>query len=180
MPYSCACSCGQTRWTIKTDTPGRLIVCYCKDCRSAAEQLGAAALLDEAGGSTLYQALPSDIAFTDGAENLSVMQLRPDGLLRWYAGCCGTPIANTLRKPGLPFAGYVLPAGTTGFGEIRARVMTKSATAPTPEHGFAGTGFGILSRALRAKLRGNTSGAPFFQDGIPTVQPKVLSENQSA
>ncbi|SPF80749.1 DUF6151 family protein [Pseudoprimorskyibacter insulae] len=177
MSHKFQCDCGQTKWSIKSDTPGTALICYCTDCQNAATHLGSQTTLDSAGGTTIYQAMPSDITFEAGFDTVKMFMHRPDGIFRWYAGCCNTPIANTLKTTKIPFAGYVLPAGNTAFGSNPPQVMTKSALSPIKQHGFAKVGFGVISRGLMAKLRGNTSGAPFFVGGVPVRDPEVLSKS---
>jgi len=54
-----------------------------------------AALMPDAGVA-LYQTRPDCVHIDDGAEHLACLRLSPKGLLRWYASCCDTPLANTL------------------------------------------------------------------------------------
>ncbi len=56
-------------------------------------------VLDERGGSQIIQVPPKNLTFTQGREVLASMRLTEKGLLRWYAGCCNTPIGNTLITP---------------------------------------------------------------------------------
>ena len=68
-------------------------------------------LMDEWGGSEVFQTTPARIEFTQGADQLACMRLSPKGLMRWYARCCNTPIANTLPSPGMAFAGILVGLG---------------------------------------------------------------------
>lgn len=80
----------------------------CDDCQSYAYQMDRADdILDPSGGTELYQTTLSNITITQGAEHLGCLRLSPKGLMRWYAGCCDTPIANTLPRHKVPFAGVV-------------------------------------------------------------------------
>lgn len=177
MSRSLTCSCGAMEWTIADTAPGTHVACYCADCQAYAAHLGASGMLDAQGGTEIFQTVPHHVTVTRGKDRLAALRLTPKGLLRWYAGCCGTPVANTLNGPGMPFAGMVLPAGHTGFGPVQARVNTKAATSPVKESGFAAAGFAILHRAAMARLYGHSSGAPFFSDGQPVVTPTIVSEN---
>lgn len=133
-------------------------------------------MLNPAGGTLIFQTLPANLQIVQGAEHLALMRLGPKGLFRWHAGCCGTPIANTLASPKFSFSALVLPPETEGLGPVTAQVQTKSARQPVREHGFAKTGFAILRRAIRARLTGQTRKTPFFKDdGAPMVTPRVLS-----
>lgn len=169
------CSCGAMEWCLTPDAPGTHIACYCADCQAYAAHLEQTGRLDAQGGTNIFQTLPHCVTFTRGTEHLSALRLTPKGLLRWYAGCCGTPVANTLPGPALPFVGLVLRAGQDGFGPVQAQVNTRAAKAPIKEHGTAKAGLAVLRRAITARLRGQSSGAPFFEGGHPVVTPVVLS-----
>lgn len=176
MARDLRCACGAMHWTIAPTAPGTRLRCYCSDCQAYAAALGAETMMDDKGGTELFQTLPSAVAITQGAEHLANLRLTPKGLLRWYAGCCKTPIANTLNGPGLPFVGMVVPANSDGYGPLVACVMTKSAKGEVRQYGFARTGMNILARGLGARLRGDSSGAPFFAAGQPVRTPVILSE----
>ncbi len=171
------CRCGAMAWQVRETAPGTHVVCYCADCQAFAAHLGRTDWLDEQGGTDIFQTTPADVSLTEGAENLACLRLGPKGLRRWYAGCCGTPIANTLPKAGFPFVGMVLPAGQQGFGPVTAHVQTKSARGAVREHGFAATGFALLGRAIRARLTGRTT-SPFFEAGEPVREAHVLTPEE--
>ncbi|MEI2804964.1 MAG: DUF6151 family protein [Albidovulum sp.] len=104
---SLACRCGAMRWTIGAEAAGTHVECYCADCQTFARHLKADDYLDAAGGTEVFQTLPHHVRFTQGAANLRLLRLSPKGLLRWYAGCCGTPIANSMPSPSFPFVGMI-------------------------------------------------------------------------
>lgn len=173
---SLACRCGAMHWTIAADAPGTHVECYCADCQTFARHLKATDWLDGAGGTELFQTLPHAVRFTAGAENLRLLRLSPKGLMRWYAGCCGTPIANTLASPGLPFVGMILKPGAPGFGPVVTHANVASALKPVRQSGIARAVFGVLSRALRAKLTASGRANPFFgADRAPVVAPEILT-----
>ena len=175
-PRTLTCRCGQMQWQVAPTAPGTHVVCYCADCQTAAQALGAADMLDEAGGTAIFQTLPADVTITQGAGHLALMQLGPKGLYRWHAGCCGTPIANTLSGPKFSFCGMVLPPDATGFGNPTAHVQTEAARTPVNGHGFAATGLAIARRALAARLSGRWRHTPFFDSaGQPVAPPRILS-----
>lgn len=183
MTRTLTCGCGQMRWRIADTAKGTHLECYCTDCQTAAHALGAESLLNDAGGTAIFQTLPAHVTIEKGQNHLALLRLSPKGLFRWHAGCCGTPIANTMSSPGFSFCGMVLPAGTQGFGPVTAKVQTKAARKPVKEYGFARTGFAIMRRALVARLTGAHRKTPFFDaNGQPTATPRVLSlkERQDA
>ncbi|EIE51981.1 hypothetical protein AL035_11335 [Salipiger aestuarii] len=173
-----ACRCGTLRWRVADRAPGALVICHCADCQAAAHALGAEDALDDAGGTALFQTLPDQIEITAGADRLALLRLSPKGLLRWHAGCCGTPVANTLPKPLMPFVGIVVPHGRKDFGKTRARVFTESARRPVKQHGFGAAGAGIMLRALTALAQGRRD-TPFFgPDGAPVRGARILSATE--
>ncbi|MDJ0822095.1 MAG: DUF6151 family protein [Paracoccaceae bacterium] len=174
------CRCGKMGWQVTDDAPGTHLVCYCADCQAFANHLDRSDWLNPAGGTDIFQTVPAHVAITKGAEHLACLRLGPKGLRRWYAGCCQTPIANTLPGPGLPFVGVVLPQGEDRFGPGRYHVQTTHARTPVRSHGTAAAGFGIMARAAMARLRGGGDHPFFDKDGTPRVTATVLTREERA
>jgi hypothetical protein len=189
MGHPLQCSCGTIRGSVEVRSANRA-VCYCKDCQAFAHFLGRQGdVLDERGGSDVVQVLPRDVTFTAGLQSLACMRLTPKGLLRWYAGCCNTPIGNTLHTPKFSFIGLVHScldgAGEPlekAFGPVRAWVNTQGAKGePKPAtRGMAATGAWFLRTVLRARFNGDYRRTPFFRmdTGLPIVAPRVLSPEE--
>ena len=177
---SLQCRCGAMHWQIAADAPGTHVECYCADCQTFARHLGAGDLwLDEAGGTEIFQTLPHHLSFTAGREHLRVLRLGPKGLMRWYAGCCGAPIANTLAGPRFPFVGVILRPGQPGFGPVVTHANTAGALRPVASLGMLRAALGLLARAAVAKLTGRSGGAPFFDAaGAPVIAPKLLTPEE--
>ena len=95
MTYSIRCKCGKLKGKFKQTTDINKCVCYCADCQAFAHFLNRNEILDKLGGTNILQTIPKNVTFTEGTENLACMRLTPNGLLRWYAACCNTPIGNT-------------------------------------------------------------------------------------
>ncbi len=176
-----SCACGTLTGTLDP-SGGTLITCYCRDCRAYARHLGAEDALDAHGGTTIFQTTPDRIEITQGADQLRLLRLSPKGLFRWYTACCGTPIANTLARPGIRFCGLptgmlVDPANRAALGPSDACVATKYADPPgeLTDKGVAASGLAILRRAVMARLRGGTA-RPFFDEkGRPVADPALIS-----
>jgi hypothetical protein len=82
--------------------------CYCRDCQAYAHALGnPESVLDHIGGTDIVATLQQHVTLTRGAESLACLSLSERGILRWYAGCCNTPIANTARSPKMSYVGLV-------------------------------------------------------------------------
>lgn len=192
LTYSC--TCGKTTARLHNVSPrtGNLARCHCKDCQAFAtwlHQQGGADILDENGGTELWQTLAWHVEFLTGKdENLKAMRLSPKGLIRWYAGCCHAPFGNTMGSQsmtfvGLPLSGFDAKATDT-MGEFSASMFAKTARAgstPPDDFGFGKTIARILWRQLKGKLRAKTRATPYWQGNAPVSDPQVLtlSERQA-
>ena len=187
MNHPLRCRCGTVRGYVSFDaTTANRGICYCKDCQAFAHFLGDTRdVLDENGGTDVVATLPKYVTFTDGLDALACMSLTPNGLLRWYAGCCGTPIGNTPRDYRFSYVGLVHtclkdPAVSldASFGPARMRVNTKSAKgkiAATPLRTFR-TVLRFMKSVIRARFEGSYRNTPFFTaSGEPLRSPKLLS-----
>jgi hypothetical protein len=116
------------------------------------------------------------------------MRLSENGLLRWYADCCKTPIGNTAANYRLSFVGLVhncLEGPTASlddsFGPVRMWSFTKSAKTKisASPFGMVPGMFRILAMVLRARLNGAYKRTPFFTStGAPIVTPKILTDGE--
>jgi len=194
------CECGALRGTLRgvDETRGNRLVCYCDDCQSFAHFLNRGtgdAVLDELGGTDLFQTAPSRVTIEAGTEELAVVNLKPGGLMRWYARCCNTPIANTMRSPQMPFVGTIgMAVDHAGdgrsrdetLGPIRGFHLTELAKGDA-SHLAAGGGrsLAMLGRIFRLllvwRLRGEHRPSPFFDDeGELRCEPRVLTADELA
>ena len=119
------------------------------------------------------------------------MRLAGKGLLRWYAGCCNTPIGNTLDNFKISFVGLVHNCLETSgkkiddsFGSVRVRVNTKGAKGnPKPKTvGIGTTILWFLANVAKARIDGSYKQTPLFlvDQGTPIVPPRVLSPEELA
>lgn len=181
------CRCGRLRGNVTPARSTQRVVCYCRDCRAYACHLGGDGVLDAQGGTEIVASLPSQVHLDAGCDTLACLSLSPRGLLRWYAGCCGAPIANTPRNPRMAYAGLVhsaldqdgLPLQHS-FGPLRMAVNTDGALGAVqkiPALSTATSMFGLATTLLRARLAGSWRDNPFFETGTATpVRPvRVLS-----
>lgn len=183
------CSCGAVEGKALGISPntGSRLVCYCDDCQAFARYLGREKeILDQYGGTDIFQLPPSRIEISKGKEQLRCMRLAPKGMYRWYTDCCKTPIGNTVSG-GMPFVGMIhnfmdnAKSRDTDLGPVLGHVQAKFAkgTLP-PDRNHSGVPLGIILRFLRkilvAKLRGQGQPSPFFDSkGVPVSIPMVLS-----
>ncbi|MFO0627916.1 MAG: DUF6151 family protein [Polyangiales bacterium] len=191
MDLTFRCRCGALQGVVRDASPtgGHRAICYCDDCQTAAHALDGGASLDEHGGSDIFQVPPRSVSLTQGVEHLRCLRLGPKGLLRWYAGCCDTPLANCLPTPRSPFVGvqagaFVLPEGASrddALGPVRLRVMgayAKGGCPPGAAPRFRITEGGPVARLLlRSVLRGLHRPSPFFDPstGAMRATPRVLT-----
>lgn len=188
MTFSCTCGQVQLELAPEGVASGTRLICYCVDCQTASRYLGHA--LPAHCGSQLLQSTPDRVSILSGRENLAILRLSPKGLTRWYASCCNTPMANMLRKPGLPFVGLVLHEAELQradrlMGPNRSHAFTKYAPkgqgAPAKDVNFGGVGMAMLRRMLGAYLTGRNRSNPFVgADGDWPVTPRILTLEERA
>ena len=189
------CTCGELRGLARDVGPSRgvRLTCYCRDCQTYAWFLGRAdELLDPHGGTEVFQLAPARVDLTHGHDRLACVRLSPNGLMRWYAGCCNTPVANTLDRPGVPFVGLVSSFWDPAVDQDArdARLGPRRARVNGPGHpGPDGTmvaidrlPMGTIMHSLRmlagAWIRREHRPSPFFEPdtGVPRVTPHVLTK----
>lgn len=192
MDHPLHCRCGTLRGCVSHSGKANRAVCYCKDCQAYAHALGRSGdILDEMGGTDVVATLAKYVTFTQGIEALACLSLSPNGLLRWYAKCCDTPVGNTSRNAKVSYVGLVHtcledPSATleSSFGPVRMRVNTQSARGKpnsTPIRTVACV-VRLATSLLRARLDGGYKVTPFFlpERGTPVVPPRVLTADERA
>ena len=190
------CDCGKLKGVAKnlSSVQGRRIICLCDDCQAFAHYLGhAKSVLDQNGGTEILQMLPANLEITRGIENLKCLRLSDKGMLRWYAGCCNTPVANTAPYSKMPYTGVVhsildfagdARSREASLGPVRARIQGKFGIGKLPEGTHQKAPLGLILRIMgfliSGLLRGKYAPSPFFnrQTGKPAVEPYVLSANE--
>lgn len=182
-----SCSCGALTGHISPSAlqNGLHLACHCQDCRAAALYRGQPDPKNT-GGVKLFQMPPDMIHIDQGHKHLKLFRLGPNGLFRWYAGCCGTPIANTLKSAKLPFAGINVDCFTdpTIFGKIKSEgfLPSKKPNGPPSHRGGIRMVYGIFSRMIVSRLSGRWKENPFFDTAInvPFSEPEILSKEDRA
>lgn len=162
---------------------GIRVTCCCDNCQSFAHFLNNAdEILDEFGGTDIYQTSQSQIKIEQGAEQLRSVKLTKKGLVRWYTECCKTPIGNTVSGA-MPFIGVIHSFmdddgnRDKNLGSVQMMVMTKYALKPTMHPNCAekfplGLSLKIAGKMLGWKIRGMQKPSVFFNnDGKPVSSP---------
>jgi hypothetical protein len=182
------CRCGEVKGTVTNPSPESVnrITCYCDDCQAFAHQLGRADLLDAKGGSDIVQVAPAALSFTRGLDRIIGVRLKPNGLYRWYASCCNTPVGNTLT-PSVPFVGLFAQTFDTPHlddvvGAPTGALLGKFAIGEPPA-GSTGLNLSVLLRAVARVLGWRLSGRawphPFFaRDTRAPVYPVTVLSQQ--
>ncbi|MCV2403600.1 DUF6151 family protein [Marinomonas sp. C2222] len=181
---SLACSCGEVKGSLKVEASHYFHVsCLCCDCQSFATNLGqAGTILDEHGGTELFQTYPQYLTITEGKEQITCMQLSEKGLFRWHTRCCNTPIGNTMTSANVPFVG--IPVTFMKFaseeekqealGPVIMKAFGKYAIGDMPADTHPRFPLSFLPKIAHFMMRGfltkKHSPSPFFLDGQPVVK----------
>ena len=191
MNHRFQCRCSAVHGEVGRPEQAVRAICYCRDCQAYAHVLGEAKrVLDPLGGTDIVATHSRNVRFTSSTAALACLSLSPNGLLRWYASCCNTPIANTGRDWKLPYVGlvhtclHVPDALERSFPKVQLRINAQGAHGTPPAGGkLAGTAaFGsLVLRLLGSRLRGGYRQTPFFDgNGAPvapaTVPPRAAVE----
>jgi hypothetical protein len=129
------------------------------------------------------------VRFTSDTRTLACLSLSPRGLLRWYAACCRTPIANTPRNWRLPYAGVVHACLSAvqpierSWPKVQIRVNTHGASGPVPRTGWTQylSMAAFAPRMLASRLSGAYRCTPFFDEGgVPRAEVYVAPRRAHA
>jgi hypothetical protein len=184
------CRCGMLRGkalAVSTETGSR-VICYCRDCQAFARFLGTPGILDAQGGSDVFQLTHSQLRIDTGSDKLACVRLSERGLLRFYAGCCRTPIGNTVARARAPLFVIVRPFMQPGegrtldqvLGPVSLHLQTKGATSPVPPDPSAPSAFRagahLAVNIVKGVLLGKHKPSVFFDaDGKQLLTPEILS-----
>lgn len=192
MNHPLQCRCGTLHGHVVRPGMASRAVCYCKDCQAFAHFLGRAdTVLDEHGGTAIVATLPGHVHFSRGLEALACMALSDRGMLRWYAGCCNTPIGNTPRDCKTPYVGLIesclassSPSLVESFGPVRMVLNTRSARGRVKGTPIANlvTIAGLMKTVIGARLGGGWKRNPFFdtEADTPVRAPRELTRAERA
>ena len=185
------CSCGRMRGVARAVSPfsGFRFICYCKHCQAFARVLDRPDVLDGAGGTDIFQMPPGQVTFTAGSDALRCLRLSGK-VLRWYADCCRTPIANTATDPRFPVVALIHSIiDCTADGRSRdellgpplCRIYERSAIGSLPSNAAPPPSLRVfVCRATKVVgwwMGGLARPNPFFDDRtkVPRSVPQVLS-----
>lgn len=182
------CSCGTVKGNITVAPKSFFHVhCLCSDCQAFATHLNNAdKILDEHGGSELFQTYPDLMEITEGQDKIGGLQLKPKGLYRWYTTCCNMPLANTMSSSNIPFVGVSVKLmkfvneqeKLDAIGPVTLKAFGKSAIGEMPKDTHPKFPLSFMPKMLRFmfwgmfKKRNNPS--PFFNGKEPITALKLV------
>jgi hypothetical protein len=168
---------------------GFRFVCYCTDCRAFARFLERPDVLDAAGGTDIVHMPAARVTLTAGVDAVRGISFSTK-VLRWYADCCGTPLANTAASPRFPIVALINAcmdheasdySRDDMLGPPLCRIYDRSAIAPLPPDAPPPPSFEVFIRRAVKILgwwgRGLGRPNPFFDDrtDAPLCAPRVLT-----
>jgi len=188
-----SCACGAVRGVLRGPSPktGVRYICHCDDCQAFAHFLGTPERwLDRHGGTDVFQTAASRFEITLGAGRLACVQVTDRPLLRWYADCCRTPIANTYGAARRSFlslilAGFDPRACERSMGPGAGHVWTRYAVGDmgrVRQANIPAILWRMVSRMVSARLSGDWRRNSFFDPstGEPVAAPRRLSKAERA
>ena len=179
-----ACTCDTLRGVLvgASASNGTRAECFCRDCRAA--EIYAHQPDPAPEGVQLYQAMPDQVRFDAGLEQLGVFSLSEKGLLRWQAKCCGAVMFFTMRSPKIPFASIRTDRLTNpdALGPIIARAFVRKPNGKIGHEKLGTFIYRFASRALSRRFSGKWKDTPFFDTETltPVSDIYVLSAEQRA
>jgi hypothetical protein len=189
------CRCGHVRGMASEVSPsvGFHFVCYCKDCQAFACHLARPDVLDAAGGTDILQMAAGRVTLIAGTDALRCLTFSGK-VLRWYADCCRTPIANTAATTRFPVVALIHSFMDHAEGRGRdevigpplCRIYERSATGALPPDAPPPPTFATFAhRAAKIVgwwLRGLGRPNPLFDDrtGAPLAMPRLVAQAERA
>jgi hypothetical protein len=188
------CRCGHVRGLAREVAPaaGFRFVCYCKDCQALAHFLDRPDVLDGAGGTDIFQMAAGRVTLNAGTDALRSLTFYGK-VLRWYADCCRTPLANTAAIPRFPVVALIhsfIDSEAAGhsrdelLGKPLCRIYDRSSIGPLPPDAPPPASAGMFARRAAKLLgwwiRGLGRPNPFFdhRTGAPISVPRIVPPSE--
>ncbi len=190
MDLKFSCRCGQVSGAVVNyrRSQANRVVCYCGDCRGFVNWLKQPDHLDARGGVDILHLAQGDVRIDQGREQVGCMRLSPNGMFRFYATCCSTPLGSTVSA-GFPLVGFpttILDASVDREPVLGPALVVHGASAlggPMPERKLAFIGMVMRVGTLLAcwKIMGRGKSSPFFNgQGQPVAVPTIITKEQRA
>jgi len=184
-----ACECGAVSGVVEQANPrvGDHVVCCCSDCRDLARLFGKEArILEEHGGTPLYQGRCARMHIHSGRDRLASLHMTEQATTRWYASCCATPLFNTWKTGRVPYVTTLL--GNCDrvrvdrlLGAPIGYIFAEEATGDVgdlPKMSMASLMRRFLSRMIKDILSGDRRRGELFDARTfePIAQPRYLTK----
>ncbi|KZN65602.1 DUF6151 family protein [Pseudoalteromonas luteoviolacea] len=162
------------------------VMCYCDDCQAFVRHLGHEKSLNKYGGTDVYQVSASQVSIVSGHEHVRCLKVTSKGVHRWYAGCCNSPIGNTINANwplvGLISSSIVQDLDST-VGPIKGSVFCKFANQPIPKEVKGPRSHKQIVAMMIIKLLiwralGKARPNPFYRDGKAISKPICLTSEK--
>jgi hypothetical protein len=193
LPLRCRCGhvCGVAR---EVSPSARFrFVCYCGDCQAFAKFLDRPDVVDAAGGTDIVHLPAARVTLTAGMDALRCLTFSGK-VLRWYADCCRTPIANTAANAHFPVVALIhscmdheAPGRSRdeALGLPLCRIYERAASGPLPPNAPPPSLGMFVRRAAKILgwwARGLGRPNPFFdpQTNAPLSAPRIVTRSERA
>ncbi|WP_164660289.1 DUF6151 family protein [Tropicibacter sp. Alg240-R139] len=180
LGFSCGCGALKGHVTAEGLRAGTHVVCYCADCRAG--ELYFQQHDPAPGPVDIFQLSPDTVIIDDGFENLAAIRLSPNGMFRWYAACCDTPLCTTMKSAKTPFAGMNAKRfdDPSRLGPVVSKGFVPAADGSRKHETAYRAAWPLIKRMAVARLSGRWKQTPFFDanTGAPTVEPRVITKSE--
>ncbi|SLN57445.1 hypothetical protein TRL7639_03124 [Falsiruegeria litorea R37] len=178
LGFSCGCGALKGHVTANGVRAGTHVVCYCADCRASERFFQQP---DPAPGPVdIFQLSPETVVIDQGTEHLAAIRLSPNGMFRWYANCCNTPICTTLKSAKTPFAGMNAQRfdDPGSLGPVVSKGFVPAADGSRKHESAYRSAWPLIKRMAASRLSGRWKNTPFFDadSGAPVVEPRVIDK----
>ncbi|MDG5751394.1 DUF6151 family protein [Qipengyuania sp. XHP0211] len=190
MSFSCACGTVTGSITDVGPKQGDYVYCHCTDSQAVPKLLGAEErILERAGGTALYQTRCARLRFASGEDRLAGVHMTDKPTLRWYAGCCDTPLFNTYANGKLPYTTILLAncdeAGRAALGEPSGHLHLADAPGETGDlkpMSMAALLRSFFKRLVKDIVSGDRRRNPLFDPKTlePIATPRRLTPGERA
>ena len=182
LPFSCRC--GAVAGTLAS-APQRdtRVICHCADCRGFVRATSGRD--PGADGVGIVQTAPESLRIDRGAEHLRALKMSPkSGFVRWYADCCGTPLAGMPRRQAVPFVGLLTDtiADPAPLGRVLARgfLPPKEPGGRQRHEGLGTMAMRMIRRGAASRFSGRWRESPFLEGGQLRSAPRPLTPEERA
>ncbi len=187
------CLCGAVKGNIRV-VPGSFfhVHCLCCDCQKFATHLeNKANILDEHGGSELFQTYPEFMKITEGQDNISAVQLKDKGIYRWHTTCCNMPLANTMNSAKIPFVGVSVKLmkfsneqeKIDALGPVILKAFGRHSIGEMPKDAHAKFPLSFMPKIIGFMLKGifmkKNIPSPFFNGKETVAKVEALFKDES-